>query len=1478
MLTQHFRRLGCRRNSPLGPWLCAPAFRTGSPFRVTTTLYNERCRISTLCPFILLGLAPTAQIGRMGAMHESLKLFQPAIAEWFRETFAEPTPAQAVGWPRIAAAENVLIHAPTGSGKTLAAFLYAINELASDESLPWGVHTLYLSPLKALAADVERNLETPLAGIRACARRRGEPFPDIRVGVRTGDTPPNVRQRMVRHPPNLLITTPESLHLLLTSPRAREMLRSVRYVLVDEIHTVCAEKRGSFLALLLERLEALAGRSPIRVGLSATQRPLEEVARFLGGYDDGGRARPVVIVDAGERKDLDLEVVCPVDDLKRLPYEEGETVSVWPSIFERLLDWTQTHRSTLIFANSRRVVERIAAEMNRLVGYRMVRAHHGSVSKEYRHEIEEELKAGRLPALVATSSLELGIDIGAIDLVCQVEAPSSVAGGLQRVGRAGHVFRATSKGRMLPKTRADLLRMAATSQAMLRGEISAVRIPRNPLDVLAQQIVAMVAVGSWDADGLYRRVRQAHPFRQLPRESYDSVLEMVSGRYRSPLFPGLRGRVLWERATGALRPVQGARQVAALNGGTIPDTAQIPMVLEDGRTRLGELDEEFVFERRVGEAFVLGTGRWRITEIRHDRVLVTPSDGAEAQIPFWKGEGLGHDAEFGLRFGRFVRECEGRLRDGGLEDWLREEAHLDRASIASLAEYLSDQRAVGPLPDDATLLVDAFTNPNGEERVAVLSTFGRSFHLALWLALCGSMHRGGRETPQCVFSNDGILMRPGAEGGDGLVVQLRSLRADELFECIASELAHSPYFALRFRRNAARALLLPRSLPGRRIPLWLQRLRSHDLLQYASQHPAFPIVAETYREILEDALPMDALIRFVEQVEAGSARIAVRKGRAPSPFAASLLLDFEARYLYEQDLPARRGSPLDRDAVGELLQRDSSERGEDLVSEQAIRVVEERLQSLSPGDRVRDGAELVDLLVRVGDLNEEELAQRCEDRALEALPGLLRDGRVVRTEAGRLVAAEDQPRYATPTAEDRVALLVRYISAHAGRTTEEMLERYPGFDASVGELAEREEIVRVDLPGRPRAWLLRDALLGLRRLTLSQRRSGLRAVAPQALGLEVLRRQGLLSEPASADVEEILLQLAGCRLPMNLWSEVLEARGARGEKAEIDALIRSGRVEWRGGRVGAARVVAFAPTGSGGGLLPPASEDPLDEASDRVIEYLGRHGASFAHQVVAGTGLEAATVDGALWNLIWRGKVTNDSLDAVRLPRTARRRRPLGRWSLPSEEMDDRETQIERALRVLLARYGLLCREVIERAGLSFRWSEAYSFLTRMEWRGEVERGFFVTGLSGVQFADRAARDGLASPVDPGRPLLLHVSDPANLFGDVLPVSLPDGGRWIVRHHPGNYLVVRDGIPVLAVEGRGARLTCLAECAGADRLEALGCLRELVRRPHQPASIRVETWNGRPVTESPVAADLESLGFLREDRRMILYRSYGAVG
>ena len=757
---------------------------------------------------------------------EPERLFSPAVAGWFQRSFAEPTPAQHQGWPPIARGEHTLLLAPTGSGKTLAAFLAAIDRLTGQP--PAGTKVLYVSPLRALNHDIEKNLRAPLAGIQ-CDRQ-------ISVGLRTGDTSQAERAALRRHPPDILITTPESLYLMLTSG-ARDTLGGVETVIVDEIHAMAGGKRGVHLALSLERLDHLCGRHVQRVGLSATQRPLAEVASYLGGV-----GREVTVVDAGSRKPLDLEVIVPVPDMRELgglPTVEGEPrQSIWPAIYPRLLELVQAHRSTLVFVNNRRAAERIANRLNALAGEDVARAHHGSIAREQRLEIEELLKNGSLPALVATSSLELGIDMGAIDLVVQIESPKSVAAGLQRVGRAGHQVGEPSVGRFFPKFRGDLLETAVVTRRMREGEIEHTRVPRQPLDVLAQQIVACVAMDDWDVGELHDLMRGAHSYRELSREQFEGVLDMLAGRYPSDEFAELRPRLVWDRTAGRLRARSGSRRLAVTSSGTIPDRGLYGVFLADSGARVGELDEEMVYEARQGEVFQLGASSWRIEQITRDRVLVSPAPGVPGKIPFWKGDRVGRPYELGRAVGEAART--------------RRFGELDELAASNLHAYLDDQQeATGVVPSDRHIVVERFRDEIGDWRVCVLSPFGGRVHAPWAMAVEARMSEALGLEVEATWSDDGIAIRlPDSDAAPP--TDLIAVPPDDLDDLLVTRVSQSPLFAGRFRENAARALLLPRRRPGIRMPLWQQRLKAHDLQQVAIRFGSFPILLETYREVLSD--------------------------------------------------------------------------------------------------------------------------------------------------------------------------------------------------------------------------------------------------------------------------------------------------------------------------------------------------------------------------------------------------------------------------------------------------------------------------------------------------------------------------------------------------------------------------------------------------------------------------------------------------
>ncbi len=1135
---------------------------------------------------------------------DPLAAFTPATRDWFAASFDAPTAAQALGWPAIAAGEHTLICAPTGSGKTLAAFLWCLDRLMSepvpDDPLR-RLRVLYVSPLKALVHDVNRNLRSPLAGIALAARNRGEHdlTREVHVAMRTGDTPAEERRAFGKRPPDILVTTPESLYLLLTS-QAREALRGIEWVIVDEIHALAGTKRGAHMALSLERLEALTEKPPQRIGLSATQRPLSVVAGFLGGRSaspDGersGELRPVRIVDAGVRKTLDLEVVVPVEDMAAigevLPLDQqpggsaagaDQRSSIWPQIHPRILELIRAHRSTIVFVNSRRLAERLALRLNDLAGEDIVRAHHGSLAREERLLIEEQLKDGRLPALVATSSLELGIDMGAVDLVIQVESPGSVARGLQRVGRAGHQVGEPSQGVIFPKYRGDLLESAVVAREMLAGRIEPTVIPRNPLDVLAQQIVATAADRRWKVDEIYDLVRRAENFADLGRDSFEATLGMLAGHYPGDEFAELRPRIVWDRTAGTVESRRDARTVAVISGGTIPDRGLFGVFLTedgdvDGRRattkarsargggrRVGELDEEMVYEAREGEVILLGASAWRIDQITHDRVLVSPAPGEQGKVPFWKGDGPGRPIELGRALGEFTRTISETVADGSrgrkrAEKQLREEHMLDELAARNLIEYLNEEQSVtGVLPTDKTIVLERFRDELGDWRICLLTPFGARVHAPWALAIEARLRERLGLDVQPIWSDDGIVVRLpmtdelGGEGlgGDGFAVdgdgpggggavaaaeEAVRIGSEDVEELIIGSLGGSALFSSHFRENAARALLLPRRRAGQRTPLWQMRQRSAQLLGVASRYGSFPIILETYREVLQDVFDLPALKGILSAIERREIRLVSVETRRASPFASSLMFDYIASYMYEGDAPLvdRRAQALalDRDLLRELL---GAEELRELLDAGALAELELELAFLAP-DRLAGSADAVhDLLRRLGDLTAGEVADRVrgpDDRARAAAAGewleaLAADRRAVRVRIRaeqRWIAIEDVARYrdalgisppvGVPQAfleqsQDALAgLLTRWARHHGPFVATEPATRWGLPVKEVEAELERMLVAGTLLRGefRPggveREWCHPEVLRLLRRRSLARLRREVEPVEPQALG------------------------------------------------------------------------------------------------------------------------------------------------------------------------------------------------------------------------------------------------------------------------------------------------------------------------------------------------------------------------------------------
>ncbi|MDQ3760295.1 MAG: ATP-dependent helicase [Actinomycetota bacterium] len=1534
-----------------------------------------------------------------------LDRFSPATRDWFSGAFAAPTPAQQGAWDAVAAGQHALVVAPTGSGKTLAAFLWALDRLAvagpPDEPTR-RCRVLYISPLKALAVDVERNLRSPLAGIRQAAHRLGLPMPDIRVGMRTGDTPAEQRRAFARTPTDVLVTTPESLYLLLTSA-ARESLRGVHTVIVDEVHAVAATKRGAHLALSLERLDSLLEQPAQRIGLSATVRPVEEVRAFLAG------GRPVQVVQPAYAKTIEVTVQVPVPDMSALGEliggevtgEAGGSVehraSIWPAVERRVLELVRAHRSTIVFANSRRLAERLTSRLNELAAEKpaaprdripaelmgqaglaggapkvIAKAHHGSMSREQRTLVEEELKSGRLPCVVATSSLELGIDMGAVDLVVQVEAPPTVASGLQRIGRAGHQVGAVSRGVVFPKFRGDLVSCAVVAERMANGAIEALRYPRNPLDVLAQQVVAMVAVDPWTVDDLAALVRRAAPYSALPDSALHAVLDMLAGRYPSEEFGELRPRIVWDRVSDELRGRPGAQRLAVTSGGTIPDrglfTVMTPGGADGAGSRVGELDEEMVYESRVGDTFLLGSTSWKIVDITHDRVIAQPVPGEPARMPFWKGDAPGRPLELGRALGAFIRE----LSSAGVDAARRriEAAGLDTWAADNLLSYLREQReAAGNVPDDRTVLVERFRDELGDWRMVVHSPFGAQVNGPWALAIGARLREQRGVEAQVASADDGIVLRlPDALDAQGAEVLPSAedvlLDPDEVEQLVTAEVGGSALFASRFRECAARSLLLPRRDPRRRTPLWQQRQRSAQLLAIASKYEQFPVVLEAMRECLQDVYDLPGLRELMLEVQARRVRVVEVSTPSPSPFARSLLFGYVGMFLYELDAPLaeRRAAALALDStlLAELL---GSEAIRELLDPEVLVEVEAQLQRLDPERHARDVESTSDLLRVLGDLTEAEAVQRGATPAWLAELGAARRAIIVRI-AGerRWITIEDAGRvrdalgvalpvgvpevFTEPVADPLGDLVLRYARTRGPFTATAAADRFGLGVATVGIVLDRMtragtlvrgELRPVEVGGGGTEYCHAEVLRRLRRASLARLRAEVEPVEQAALGRFLPAWHGIDSwdplrdgsgsarrlrrMPTPEDVLGAVEQLAGAPVPASaLESLLLPARLPGYSPALLDELTISGEVTWIGcgSLVGGDGWVALAPSDLADLVLPDVDDQLALAPVHRCVLLAlgwdpaggsGGGGALFFRQLAdrAGQYLLAAgepapgdaDVVAAVWDLVWVGLLTNDSLAPLRAlvsgrsaahrprrsaprGRYARMRpgRPLmpsrtgpptaaGRWSLspvprPPMPQPDPTRRVHARAEVFLERHGVLTRGALDTERVAGGFAGIYKVLRAMEESGRCRRGYVVEGLGAAQFAVPGAIDRLRavsqSDDDRAATVVLAATDPAQPYGAALqwPPTMGD-----VRHRPGRkagaLAVLVNGAAVLYVERGGRSLLSFTE--DTDTLRA--AVRALARAVQQGwlGSLSVERADGESALGSALAELLRDAGF-----------------
>ncbi|QOR72112.1 DEAD/DEAH box helicase [Ruania alkalisoli] len=1588
--------------------------------------------------------------------------FSEPTRTWFAGAFERPTQAQAGAWDAIASGEHALVIAPTGSGKTLAAFLWALDQLLTGTQPPDRARrcrVLYVSPLKALATDVERNLRSPLVGITQAATAQGVPVNDVQVGLRTGDTPAAERRAFASRPPDICITTPESLFLMLTSS-AREGLRGVEAVIIDEVHALAGNKRGAHLALSLERLDALLDRPAQRIGLSATVRPAETVASYLAGTrqtDDGGRS--VRIVQPHVDKELRIDVVVPVPDLADLSttgptanqatgqaprqaneqaheqangpdlsgdaagmVPEGKTArgsSIWPHVTERVLDLITSHSSTIVFTNSRRGAERLAARINEHYAERLglgsdldegsawaaevpaqsgtalprpenlpaeaiiARPHHGSMSRDERTATETALKNGTLPAVIATSSLELGIDMGAVDLVVQVGAPPSVASALQRIGRAGHQVGALSHGVVLPTHRGDLLAAATTAVRATAGAIEAVHPPANPLDVLAQQIVAMCAQETWTVDELAAVVRRSAPFSHLTDRVLTAVLDMLAGRYPSEEFADLRPRLTWDRVAGTLTGRPGTLLLAATSGGTIPDRGLygVYVVGEEatarGGKRVGELDEEMVYESRVGDTFTLGSSTWRIEDITPDRVLVSPAPGLPGRLPFWKGDRPGRPAELGRAIGAMMREvAESGMAATAVEGW-----GLDDWAQENLLAYLRDQeQATGRLSSDRSIVVEKFRDELGDWRVVIHSPYGAEVHAPWALILTARLRERFGMDVAAMHADDGIVLRlpdtdatwslsgeapsttsdpfgpvtgtagtriadglhpPGGNSPADVSLDDLLLDPDQIASDALAALSGSAHFAARFREAAARSLLLPARRPDRRQPLWQQRQRSAQLLSVAVDHPDFPVVLEAVRECLQDDYDVAALTDLMRSIRGRDVQVVEVSTPTPSPFAQSLLFGYVAQFLYGEDTPLaeRRAAALTLDAslLSDLL-GDGAEIA-DLLDPAALRSVEEEVGWRTESTRARDAEALLDLIRRLGPVTETDLrARSAQPHELTSwLATLQGDRRVLPVRVAsetRWIVVEDAGRVRDALGVALPAGLPEALTAPVPQALEDLVRRFARYHGPfrTGELAawlglgpgaliatlaalvrdgaltsgtlrppESHTSATRAMPGPD--YCDADVLRRIRRRSLAALRAEVEAVPPARLGLFLPRWHQVRSLRGVDGVLTAIDQLAGTPVAASAWeSLVLPARVRDYAPEMLDELTTSGEVVWVGSGSGPGNdgQVALVPADSAPDLAPTAELALATPVHDAVLHVLGRGGGLFFRDLVVAVrdswSQDPPSSDeilSALWDCVWAGTVTNDSLAPLRArlgarPRpgsaTARRARPrgrplrgmrsgppvpetaVGRWSSLTDRADT-------SRRATIAAVALLDRDgIVTRGSASLAvpggFGTAYRALAALEENGQVRRGYFVEGLGAAQFALPEAVERLRGTSESsGEALLLAATDPANPYGSALawpdPVALSSDGT---AHRPGRKvgasIILCHGEAVLYLE-RGAR-SVLSFTTDPARLEAAAA--ELVRMAESGALGRftVTKIDGASAlgSSTPTAAALLDAGFL----------------
>ena len=1447
--------------------------------------------------------------------------FHPVIRDWFQINYPEVTPPQQQGWPVIANGNHTLILAPTGSGKTLAAFLWCIDDLFKNgliaekdrfEKNQTGVHTLYISPLKALNNDIERNLQIPLSGITAYANNLKINPPGIRVAVRTGDTTPGQRQSMLRKPPHILITTPESLYLLLTTKGGRRIFSNLIYLIVDEIHALCGNKRGVHLSLTIERLMALCKQEPVRIGLSATQKPLERIAAYLGGWrylqnENIYHPREVSIIDCGRRKKLDLKVKSPVKSFSDLPGS-----SVWPQTIKLLYEEINAHKTTLIFVNMRAQAERIARQLNeyhqRETGSEnteIALAHHGSMSREMRFDVESRLKESRIPAVIATGSLELGIDIGGIDLVIQLEAPRTISSAIQRIGRSGHLYQAVSKGYIVPLYPADLDDAVALSKAVCNNAIEETIIPENCLDVLAQQIVAEIAVCEWSRPELFVMIKQSYCYHNLPDRAFNHVLEMLSGRYAENRLPSLQARISWDQVNDRLLPRKGSGIVALMNGGTIPDRGYFSVYLSGSSTRLGEVEEEFVFESRIGDTFFLGNNEWLIEEISQDRITVTTVQAIKPKAPFWKGGLAYRDIATVREICIFRESLVSAMENNTAESWLNRNYSVDPFIVSNLIQYFKRQmKATGHIASHKKLVVEIFRDSNEETNLIIQAPFGMRVNATWVLILTGLLEEKLGCQVLTAHNDDGILLRLGEHSHEIPIKSFLSLSPENAEKYLMQQLPSTYLFAITFRHNAMRALLLPRSQPNKRIPLWLQRLKSADILQAVRKFPDFPILAETYRECLQDIFNLNALKKILTGLENGEITIEVAHTSSPSPMSAGLIFNYLSTEVYDYD---RVRAPAEAAAVSSTLLTDLLNTGRvpSLLTPALVRKTVNHLQHLSPASRASGAEDIYAIIEQLQPISYKELLRRSKNDPAAWLQQLEQNHRIIK-KTGGYVISETAPHASGHT---RHKIKVRHVMQVNGPLTLRQISESTGIEeAELSEILVKLEKERLLVKGtllensNQEYWCDRDNYTRLYRTAVSERRQQIKTLPFRDFYKFQFNWHHLGSKNISLD--HCIQQLQGYALPPTLWErEIFPARLQPGYTDQLKQLIYEGQLIVRCRKE--SQSIYFHRRNEG-----HVFSTPEEKENSQIYQFIKENNSCIYQDIIDGTGLNSSEVEKTLSQLLLSDYITCDNFDALlyllldykpektganslnrrRAEKKIHGRMKLynGRWYTTNAfnikgKAGTAQQQIERLTEILLLRHGVLVKEWYRKETIFLPWYQIFQTLKRWEWQGKIRRGFFIEGLSGLQYALPEAvsliesiRNGeiaenrqaiIQSTLDPGLPLGGHISWNLNDR---------NGQPVTVSRTMGNHLILIDGTVVAYTENYALRITTLDACTPEHLAGICAALKQLLL-PAAPYRLRkninIGTIDGTKARATALGEVLINEGFEDDGLALTLWPS-----